>query len=91
MGTLTNTAVLYYNHIHHQNISIQAFLVEALCPSQEDEALWEAKLPEFWSMIAAVLWPSYWDPTVSISAKDKPLVLWLIFLFLKFTEIYNDN
>ena len=81
MGTQANEAVLSYNHIHHQNISIQAFLVEALCPSQEDEALiCEEKLPEFWSMIAALLWPSYWDPTVSISAKDKPLILWLIFL-----------
>merc|ERR1712110_1165821 len=40
-----------------------AMLVGGLCPSQEDPALCEASLPEFWSMVAAVLWPGYWDPT----------------------------
>merc|ERR1712037_711427 len=23
----------------------------------------EENLPEFWSLVAAVLWPGYWDPT----------------------------
>merc|ERR1711997_60369 len=40
-----------------------AILVGGLCPSQEDVAQCEASLPEFWNMIAALLWPGYWDPT----------------------------
>merc|ERR1719356_363625 len=39
-----------------------AILVGELCPSQEDPAGCEAALPEFWNMIAALLWPGYWDP-----------------------------
>merc|ERR1711974_200819 len=40
-----------------------AILVGGLCPSAEDVAQCEASLPEFWNMIAALLWPGYWDPT----------------------------
>merc|ERR1712212_863911 len=40
-----------------------AILFGGLCPSQEDVAKCEADLPEFWNMIAALLWPGYWDPT----------------------------
>ena len=43
----------------------QAMLVGGICPGTEDPALCEENLPEFWSMVAAVLWPGYWDPTVS--------------------------
>merc|ERR1711997_651579 len=40
-----------------------AILVGGLRPSREDVAQCEASLPEFWNMIAALLWPGYWDPT----------------------------
>merc|ERR1712158_355604 len=43
--------------------SQKAILVGGLCPGAEDVAQCEANLPEFWSMIAALLWPGYWDPT----------------------------
>ena len=48
-----------------QSHYFQAILVGGLCPTTEDPAQCEANLPEFWSMIAALLWPGYWDPTVS--------------------------
>ena len=48
----------------------QAILVGGLCPSQEDVAQCEASLPEFWNMIAALLWPGYWDPTVSLKISN---------------------
>ena len=55
--------------LYCQTISIfpyfQAILVGELCPSQENPAECEAALPEFWNMIAALLWPGYWDPNVS--------------------------
>ena len=47
----------------------QAMLVGGICPGTEDPALCEENLPEFWSMVAAVLWPGYWDPTVSWISK----------------------
>merc|ERR1712038_2129163 len=47
-----------------------AILVGGLCPSQEDPAACEQGLPEFWSMIAAVLWPGYWDPTAEWMCAD---------------------
>merc|ERR1711974_82800 len=40
-----------------------AILVGGLCPSAEDVAQCEANLPQFWNMIAAILWPGYWVPT----------------------------
>merc|ERR1719184_180215 len=40
-----------------------AILVGEFCPSQENVAMCEADLPEFWNLIAALLWPGYWDPT----------------------------
>merc|ERR1712212_1019078 len=40
-----------------------AILVGALCPDQNDPAACADSLPEFWNMIAALLWPGYWDPT----------------------------
>ena len=43
----------------------QAILVGGLCPTAEDVAGCEANLPGFWAAIAAVLWPGYWDPSVS--------------------------
>ena len=43
----------------------QAILAGGLCPSAEDGAQCEANLPQFWMMIASLLWPGYWDPTVS--------------------------
>ena len=45
----------------------QAILVGGLCPGAEDVAQCEANLPEFWGMIAALLWPGYWDPSVGFS------------------------
>merc|ERR1719397_2124415 len=39
-----------------------AILVGALCPDQNDPAACADSLPEFWNMIAALLWPGYWDP-----------------------------
>merc|ERR1712110_878453 len=39
------------------------YAVGGLCPNTEDPARCEEGLPEFWSMVAAVLWPGYWDPT----------------------------
>ena len=50
---------------HPTSRYLQAILVGGLCPSQEDVAKCEADLPGFWNMIAALLWPGYWDPTVS--------------------------
>merc|ERR1719331_1256010 len=47
-----------------------AILVGGLCPSQEDVAQCEASLPEFWNMIAALLWPGYWDPTAEWMCAD---------------------
>merc|ERR1719433_1719204 len=47
-----------------------AILVGGLCPSQEDPASCEQNLPEFWSMIAALLWPGYWDPTAEWMCAD---------------------
>ena len=47
------------------NPYFQAILVGGLCPTAEDVAGCEANLPGFWAAIAAVLWPGYWDPTVS--------------------------
>ena len=47
------------------NSRFQAILVGGLCPGQENPAACEESLPEFWNMIAALLWPGYWDPTVS--------------------------
>merc|ERR1719415_336422 len=41
----------------------QAILVGGLCPGTDDPAECEANLPEFWGMIAALLWPGYWDPS----------------------------
>ena len=46
----------------------QAILVGGLCPGAEDVAQCEANLPEFWGMIAALLWPGYWDPSVGLAA-----------------------
>ena len=46
----------------------QAILVGGLCPGAEDVAQCEANLPEFWGMIAALLWPGYWDPSVGLVA-----------------------
>merc|ERR1712061_791169 len=43
--------------------SQKAILVGGLCPGAEDVAQCEANLPEFWGMIAALLWPGYWDPS----------------------------
>merc|ERR1719433_1621421 len=43
--------------------SQQAILVGGLCPTTEDPASCEQDLPGFWSMIAALLWPGYWDPS----------------------------
>merc|ERR1712130_964347 len=40
-----------------------AILVGGICPGTDDPAQCEGGLPEFWSMIAAVLWPGYWDPS----------------------------
>ena len=45
----------------------QAILVGGLCPGAEDVAQCEANLPEFWGMIAALLWPGYWDPSVGLA------------------------
>ena len=44
---------------------LQAILVGGLCPGAENAAECEAALPGLWAGIAAVLWPGYWDPTVS--------------------------
>merc|ERR1712130_960899 len=38
-------------------------LVGGLCPGAEDVVQCEANMPQFWKMIAALLWPGYWDPT----------------------------
>ena len=46
----------------------QAILVGGLCPGAEDVAQCEANLPEFWGMIAALLWPGSWDPSVGLAA-----------------------
>jgi len=43
-----------------------AILVGGLCPGTEDPASCEAGLPGLWNDIAALLWPGYWDPTVSL-------------------------
>ena len=48
----------------------QAILVGEFCPSQENVAMCEADLPEFWNLIAALLWPGYWDPTVSLKISN---------------------
>merc|ERR1719184_594740 len=40
-----------------------AILVGALYPDQNDPAACADSLPEFWYMIATLLWPGYWDPT----------------------------
>ena len=45
---------------------LQAILVGGLCPGADDPADCEANLPGLWAGIAAVLWPGYWDPTVSL-------------------------
>ena len=50
----------------------QAILVGGLCPGAEDVAQCEANLPEFWGMIAALLWPGYWDPSVGLAAPFIP-------------------
>merc|ERR1712183_672762 len=47
-----------------------AILVGGLCPSAEDVAQCEANLPQFWNMIAAILWPGYWDPTAEWMCAD---------------------
>merc|ERR1719219_3328303 len=47
-----------------------AILVGGLCPSAEDVAQCEANLPQFWNMIAALLWPGYWDPTAEWMCAD---------------------
>ena len=43
----------------------QAILAGGLCPGAEDVAQCEANLALWWKTIAALLWPGYWDPTVS--------------------------
>ena len=62
-------------HLHCTILTFhfQAILVGGLCPSTADPAQCEANLPQFWNMIAALLWPGYWDPTVS----------WISFLLSK--------
>ena len=40
-------------------------MVGGICPGAEDVAACEAGLPGLWNQIAALLWPGYWDPTVS--------------------------
>merc|ERR1719290_867117 len=50
--------------------SQKAILVGGLCPGAEDVAQCEANLPEFWGMIAALLWPGYWDPTADWMCAD---------------------
>merc|ERR1711970_54197 len=47
-----------------------AILVGGLCPGYEDVAKCEANLPEFWNMIAALLWPGYWDPKAEWMCAD---------------------
>merc|ERR550532_2676528 len=47
-----------------------AILVGGLCPSTADPAQCEANLPQFWNMIAAILWPGYWDPTAEWMCAD---------------------
>merc|ERR1712241_1594200 len=47
-----------------------AILVGGLCPSTADPAQCEANLPQFWNMIAALLWPGYWDPTAEWMCAD---------------------
>ena len=42
-----------------------AVLVGGLCPTTEDPAACEAGLPGFWAAIAVILWPGYYDPSVS--------------------------
>ena len=44
---------------------LQGILVSGLCPGAEDPAECEAALPGLWAGIAALLWPNYWEPTVS--------------------------
>merc|ERR1719435_749089 len=37
-------------------------LVAECCPQASDPDACEAGLPDFWTKIAAVLWPGYWNP-----------------------------
>ena len=53
---------------------LQAILVGGLCPGAEDPAECEAALPGFWAGIAAILWPGYWDPTVSPELRQKLMI-----------------
>ena len=52
-------------HVHKIRFDLQGILVGGLCPGAEDPAECEAALPGLWAGIAAILWPGYWDPTVS--------------------------
>merc|ERR1712183_201683 len=69
---------LHSRRLHHrcqdlnrgEPCGTRAILVGGLCPSAEDVAQCEANLPQFWNMIAALLWPGYWDPTAEWMCAD---------------------
>ena len=48
---------------------LQEILVGELCPGAPDPEACVSGLPGLWNQIAAILWPGYWDPTVSYLLK----------------------
>ena len=48
---------------------LQEILVGELCPGAPDPEACVSGLPGLWNQIAALLWPGYWDPTVSYLLK----------------------
>merc|ERR1712062_875487 len=45
-------------------------LVGELCPGAPDPEACVSGLPGLWNMIAAILWPGYWDPTAEWMRAD---------------------